>query len=172
MVATVDRLLPARLLLTSIGLGARDYDDGGWYELLTAVLEALGRQDTAPREAEDALGSIVAVALSLMRTRAPRYDRYRHHDDLDGAEDTTITRLLDVYLDGMSTPPPTSAIVNRDLDHGPAERLGSRWDPQVPAVLGEARHLERPRRMAGHLGDAPPRSPTAGSFKPRWPTRS
>ncbi|MFI5591169.1 hypothetical protein ACIA5G_39385 [Amycolatopsis sp. NPDC051758] len=74
-VATLDRLLPARLLLSSIGLGAWDPDDDGWYELVAAVLEALGRQDTPPREAEAALGSIAAVGLALMRTRTPRYDR-------------------------------------------------------------------------------------------------
>lgn len=72
-VATLDRLLPARPLLSSIGLGAWDHDC--WYEPAATVLEALGRQDTPPREAEAALGSIAAVGLALMRTRTPRSDR-------------------------------------------------------------------------------------------------
>jgi hypothetical protein len=73
------------MLLTIIAMGAWENDDCAWYPLVADVLVALGREESPPAEAEDPLGSIADVGLTLLRVHTPRYDRgseaalrYRH----------------------------------------------------------------------------------------------
>jgi hypothetical protein len=74
-VGTIDRLLPARMLLTIIAMGAWESDDSAWCPLVADVLVALGREESPPAEGEGPLGSIAAVGLTLLRMHTPRYDR-------------------------------------------------------------------------------------------------
>jgi hypothetical protein len=67
-----ERMLVTRLLLWTAAAGAWDRDDQTWVGLLAQALQALGRAEL-PQQAEPQVGSLAAVALSVLRAEAPRY---------------------------------------------------------------------------------------------------
>jgi hypothetical protein len=69
---TPERMLVTRLLLWAAAAGAWDHDDGAWVVLLAESLVALGSAEL-PAEIEPQLASLAAVALSVLRSQAPRY---------------------------------------------------------------------------------------------------
>jgi hypothetical protein len=69
---TPERMLVTRLLLWAVAAGAWDRDDHSWVALLAESLCVLGKADL-PAEAEPQVASLAAVALSVLRTAAPRY---------------------------------------------------------------------------------------------------
>ena len=69
---TPERMLVTRLLLWTAAAGAWDHDDHAWIALLAESVSALGKADL-PGEAEPQLASLAAVALSVLRSEAPRY---------------------------------------------------------------------------------------------------
>lgn len=69
---TPERMLVTRLLLWAAAAGAWDRDDHTWVVMLAESLVALGSADL-PKEAEPQLASLAAVALSVLRSYAPRY---------------------------------------------------------------------------------------------------
>ena len=69
---TPERMLVTRLLLWTAAAGAWDSDDHTWVVLLAESICALGTADV-PGEAEPQLASLAAVALSVLRSHAPRH---------------------------------------------------------------------------------------------------
>jgi hypothetical protein len=66
------RMLVTRLLLWTAAAGAWDRDDHQWVKLLSGSLQTLGTADLPP-QVEPQVGSLAAVALSVLRAQAPRY---------------------------------------------------------------------------------------------------
>ena len=71
------RMLVTRLLLWTAAAGAWDRDDHHWVKLLSQSLQTLGKADLPPL-AESQVGSLAAVAVSVLRAVAPRL---KHNDD-------------------------------------------------------------------------------------------
>jgi hypothetical protein len=69
---TPERMLVTRLLLWTAAAGAWDSGDRTWVELLAKSICQLGTADV-PGEAEPQMASLAAVALSVLRSQAPRY---------------------------------------------------------------------------------------------------
>lgn len=67
-----ERMLVTRLLMWTAAAGAWEHDDSTWVILLAESLVALGSDDV-PAQAEPQLASLAAVALSVVRSHAPRY---------------------------------------------------------------------------------------------------
>jgi hypothetical protein len=65
-------MLVTRLLLWTAAAGAWDNEDHTWVALLAESVTALGKADL-PGEAEPQLASLTAVALSVLRSQAPRH---------------------------------------------------------------------------------------------------
>jgi hypothetical protein len=70
--AAPERMLVTRLLLWTAAAGAWDRDDHVWVGLLSRALQTLGSAELPP-QAESQVGSLAAVALSVLRAEAPRY---------------------------------------------------------------------------------------------------
>ena len=69
---TPARMLVIRLLLWTTAAGAWDHDDRSWIGLLSRALQALSSAEL-PAEAEPQVGSLAAVALSVLRAEVPGY---------------------------------------------------------------------------------------------------
>ena len=67
------RMLVTRLMLWTAAAGAWDRDDHHWVTLLSQSLQSLG-QANLPPQAEPQVGSLTAVALSVLRSMAPRLE--------------------------------------------------------------------------------------------------
>lgn len=67
-----ERMLVTRLLLWTAAAGAWDRDDHAWVSLLAQSLRSLGEAEL-PLQAEPHVGSLAAVAVSVLRAQAPRY---------------------------------------------------------------------------------------------------
>lgn len=87
-----ERMLVTRLLLWTAASGAWDRDDHAWAPLLAQALEALGRADL-PTQAEPQVGSLAAVALSVLRVVAPRYTQSEETMAFEKAADA-VAHLL------------------------------------------------------------------------------
>ena len=75
-----ERLLAIQAVLCVVGQGMWDGDDQGWYPLLAEAMRGLS-DDDLPAQAEAAAGSLAAVALSILRSSAPRYWQTRETRD-------------------------------------------------------------------------------------------
>ena len=71
---TPERMLITRLLLWTAAAGAWDYEDRTWIKLLSQVLRTLGAANP-PTQVEPQVGSLAAVALSVLRAEIPRSAR-------------------------------------------------------------------------------------------------
>ena len=69
---TPERMLVIRLLLWTTAAGAWDHDDRTWIGLLSQALQTLASAEL-PAEAEPQVGSLAAVALSVLRAEVPGY---------------------------------------------------------------------------------------------------
>ena len=67
-----ERMLVTRLLLWTAAAGAWERDDHGWIALVAKAVSALGQAEL-PGEAEPQIASLAAVALSVLRSQAPRH---------------------------------------------------------------------------------------------------
>jgi hypothetical protein len=69
---TPERMLVTRLLLWTAAAGAWDNEDHTWVALLAESVSALGETDLSG-EVEPQIASLAAVALSVLRSQAPRH---------------------------------------------------------------------------------------------------
>lgn len=67
-----ERLTATRLLLWTIAAGAWPHDDRRWVRLLATAVRSLGGSEV-PEQVEAQIGSLTAVALSVLRAEAPRH---------------------------------------------------------------------------------------------------
>jgi hypothetical protein len=70
--STPARMLVVRLLLWTAAAGAWDRGERGWVALVSKALKSLGDAELPPR-VEPQVGSLAAVALSVLRAEVPRY---------------------------------------------------------------------------------------------------
>jgi hypothetical protein len=70
-----ERMLVIRLLLWATAAHAWPRGDTTWMQLLARALRSLDRGDGLPVDAEPRVGSLAAVAVSVLRAHTPRYER-------------------------------------------------------------------------------------------------
>ncbi|TCO33386.1 hypothetical protein EV652_103387 [Kribbella steppae] len=83
-VGAPERMLVTRLLLWTAAAGAWDRDDYSWVGLLSQSLQKIGGAEI-PVPAEPQIGSLAAVALSVLRSAAPRYVHTQETTAFDNA---------------------------------------------------------------------------------------
>jgi hypothetical protein len=87
-----ERMLVVRLLLWTVAANAWRPDDRSWMHLLSDALGALDRGDL-PRDVEPPIGSLAAVALSVLRAYAPRFEHTEETTTYDRAAER-VAHLL------------------------------------------------------------------------------
>lgn len=97
-----ERLLALRLVLWICAAGAWPGSDSGWLATVGKATEALGHSPDPPTDVEPATASLAAVALSVLRSRAPRSQRLeanRVFDRAAGAVSHLLPSLEPVYVE-------------------------------------------------------------------------
>lgn len=149
-----ERMLVVRLLLWTVAANAWRPDDRAWMHLLANALSALDRDDL-PRDVEPAIGSLAAVALSVLRTYAPRFEHTEETTTYDKAAERVAhllpavessyveeyTKLLDDAF-GMAVDPETVRSVAEEVIQA---------DPVADAVWALAEHEREAHRHGRHL---------------------
>ncbi|OXM75055.1 hypothetical protein CF166_00155 [Amycolatopsis sp. KNN50.9b] len=95
VIATVDRLLPVRMMFTLIAMEV--WDDDSWFPLVADLLVDFQQAEDPPPEAEAQTASVAAVGLALLRWCVPSYD----HGSENALRYAAVARAVEHLLPAM-----------------------------------------------------------------------